>query len=145
MNDLCMRKHHILNQKENYWRLKSKAVCLAKGDGNTSFFHKYASQRRNRNSIWEVRGVDGVFKSETTYIQESAVHYFKEAYKQPWVNNLLDQLNITKLFPRFFSSEEGLRVDAPISMSELKVAPNSLDKEKSPGPDGWTSEFFVHF
>jgi hypothetical protein len=33
----------------------------------------------------------------------------------------------------------------PVVLSEIKQILSTLKKEKSPGPDGWTSEFFLHF
>ena len=34
---------------------------------------------------------------------------------------------------------------APVSKDEVEATLKSMQKEKSPGPDGWTVELFLHF
>ena len=39
--------------------------------------------------------------------------------------------------------EENLALMEELTEEELKVALHSFQKDKSPGPDGWTIEFFI--
>jgi len=41
--------------------------------------------------------------------------------------------------------EEAASLYASVTLSELKDVLLHFKKEKSPGPDGWTSEFFIYF
>jgi hypothetical protein len=34
---------------------------------------------------------------------------------------------------------------APVTLPEIKNILHKFKKDRSPGPDGWTSEFFLHF
>lgn len=52
LNELEKRKQHILKEEEASWRLKSRALWLK--DGDTKFFHRYASARREMNTIWKI-------------------------------------------------------------------------------------------
>ena len=52
--NLECHRANILAQIESTWRLKSKALWIKEGDSNT----RYASHRRNMNSIWELKTVD---------------------------------------------------------------------------------------
>jgi hypothetical protein len=52
---LKLRKDNILAIEESTWRLRSQALWLNKGDKNTRFFHKFATQRRNQNTIWDIK------------------------------------------------------------------------------------------
>jgi hypothetical protein len=61
MRALKTRKENILAIEESTWRLRSRALWMQKGDKNTSFFHKYATQRRIQNSIWDISNDDGGF------------------------------------------------------------------------------------
>lgn len=55
------KKLKILEQEEAFWRLKSRAIWVKEGDKNTKFFHKFASSRREKNSIWKISYGKGAF------------------------------------------------------------------------------------
>lgn len=40
----------LLTQEEVYWKQRAKQHWLSVGDGNTKFFHHYASTRRKKKS-----------------------------------------------------------------------------------------------
>jgi hypothetical protein len=45
----------LLLEEEERWRQKSRAIWIKSGDRNTKFFHNYASYRRNKNFLWEIK------------------------------------------------------------------------------------------
>ena len=47
--ELCRNK--LLKEKEEVWRLKSRAICLESGDDNTKFFQTFAKGRKMQNNI----------------------------------------------------------------------------------------------
>lgn len=50
-NKLHLELNQYLNQEELYWKHRSKQFWLNEGDRNTRYFHKYASARKQKNSI----------------------------------------------------------------------------------------------
>jgi len=46
------RRNKLLKEKEELWRLKSKAIWLKSGDENTKFFQAFAKGRKCSNTIW---------------------------------------------------------------------------------------------
>jgi hypothetical protein len=52
------RKKFLLDEEET-WRQKSRAIWLQQGDQNTKFFHHYASHRKNRKLLWEIKDEAG--------------------------------------------------------------------------------------
>ena len=48
-------------------------------------------------------------------------------------------------YPRMFAELEGERLYLPVTMEEIHSTLKAFDLSKSPGPDGWTVEFFLHF
>jgi len=47
--------------------------------------------------------------------------------------------------PWFFSDEDNESVGMMVTLQELKMVVAEMPKDKSPGLDGWTQEFFSHF
>ena len=45
------RKKEILRNLEDEERIKSREIWMEKGDNNTKFFHCFANQRKNLNTI----------------------------------------------------------------------------------------------
>jgi hypothetical protein len=145
MRALKTRKENILAIEESTWRLRSRALWLQKGDKNTSFFHKYATQRRNHNTIWDISNDDGKVLSSESEIKEFAYKYFQEQYSAPEMEDMRNQIHILKYVPRMFSDVESDEIGKPVSIEEVEFIVNKMPKEKSPGPDGWTQELFRSF
>lgn len=54
LNNLVVQKSKILQEKEELWRLKSRAIWLKAGDCNTKYFHNLANGRKASNTIWQL-------------------------------------------------------------------------------------------
>ena len=52
-------------------------------------------------------------------------------------------MRIAQVFPRFVGEEDNLSLMEEVTEEELKMALQSFQKDKSPGPDSWTIEFFI--
>jgi hypothetical protein len=138
-------RNKILKEVEEKWRLRSRAIWLASGDNNTKFFHKYATFNRTRKHIWEISDSDGIKRTEQGELKDATTQYFKNLYKDPPSSNLAEQVLVNNLFTQFVNEEESLSLYSPVTLKELKDVIFHCKKEKSPGPDGWTVEFFTFF
>ena len=49
------------------------------------------------------------------------------------------------LFPKMILDEKASNLTCPVSLGEIAFALNSFKKDRSPGPDGWPVEFYLHF
>jgi hypothetical protein len=52
---------------------------------------------------------------------------------------------VAGLFTRWISEDEARDLYLPVTKMELKSVLSQFKRDKSPGPDGWTVEFFLHF
>jgi hypothetical protein len=52
---------------------------------------------------------------------------------------------VAGLFSRLVTEAEVEALFIPINLGELKEVLSSFKVDKSPGPDGWTIEFFIRF
>ena len=49
------------------------------------------------------------------------------------------------LYPNMISFVDAPCLTQPVSLVEIESALNSFKKDRSPGPDGWPAEFYLHF
>jgi hypothetical protein len=72
------------------------------------------------------------------------MRHFSSFYKDSH-NSIVDQIASVRLYPRLVTEEEVLLLEKPCMKEEVLEVLRGFTKDKSPGPDGWTVEFFLHF
>ena len=70
-------------EKEETWRLKSRAIWLECGDDNTKFFHAYARGRKESNTVWSLVNEHGSTHDTVEGMYSTGVEHFKKLYKAP--------------------------------------------------------------
>eukprot|EP00253_Pinus_taeda_P002467 PITA_02467 len=74
-----------------------------------------------------------------------AIAHFRGIYRAPADVNILEIMRIIELFPRFVDQEDSEELMKEVTMAELEATLKWFKKDKSPGPDGWTIEFYLAF
>jgi hypothetical protein len=123
-----------LLQEKISWRQKSRVWWLKEGDKCTKFFHQVASANRKNNAI-ESLIVNGLPTSDPACIGEHVVNYYKTLFTEPlsW-RPRLDNLEFDRL-----NGEEASSLEDPFEEREVI---KGMDRDKVPGPDGFTMAFF---
>ncbi|RVW90395.1 hypothetical protein CK203_045762 [Vitis vinifera] len=128
----------LILREEIHWRQKAKVKWVKEGDCNSKFYHKVANGRRNRKYIKELENERGLVLKNAESITEEILHYFEKLYTNPtgesWGVEGLDWSPI--------SEESALRLDSPFTEEEISKAIFQLDRDKAPGPDGFTIAVF---
>jgi hypothetical protein len=126
-----------LLQEEISWRQKSRVRWLKEGDKCTKFFHQVASANRRNNSI-ESLMVNGSPTSDPTSIGDHVVNYYKSLFSEPlsW-RPRLDNLEFDRL-----NGEEAASLEYPFEEKEVREVIKGMDRDKAPGPDGFSMAFF---
>jgi len=111
----------------------------------TQFFHKYANERRARNFIWKIKDDRGGFAVSQEDITKQGVGFFKKQYGRANEIAFNDIRWGIDLMPEMFDQEKNKALFRPVDENELLEVMKSFKKDKSPGPDGWSIDFMIHF
>jgi ribonuclease HI len=110
-----------------------------------SFFHRFASARRSKKHLWDIEDDDGLLHHSQEGIKSAAYKHFNSFFKVTSAPHLAAQVELASLFPKMVTTEEAIALEAPCTKEELFVVLKGFKKEKSPGPDGWSVELYLHF
>ena len=83
-----------------------------------------------------MKNAQGVSISSQTYLESQEVHLSRKIFRNSGEANIAYQLEVIKLFPSFFSVDEGLKVGCSVSLKEVNEVLNDLEREKILGLNG---------
>jgi hypothetical protein len=103
------------------------------------------NMRREKTQISKIRNAKEEIITNTTEIQEIIRDYFENLYSSKFENlgemdRFLDTYNHPKL-----NQEDIKQLNRSITQNEIEATIKSLPKKKSPGPYGFTAEFYQTF
>lgn len=136
---LCDTLAKALGSEEKILHQKSRINWLKRGDGNNKFFFHSCRGRWNSNKIVRLEDDSGITHTGHMNISNVAVSYFK---------NLLGSCHSTQSFPddiqtNQLSDDHHTNLTQPFTASDVLSTMKSLGKNKSPGPNGFTPEFYL--
>ncbi|XP_072148484.1 uncharacterized protein [Setaria viridis] len=134
--DLKRKMLGLLSLQRTIARLRSRIIYLRDGDASSRLFHMQCSHRTRKRFIAKLE-YEGSVAFTHDEKEEMLYAYFKRimgtAVQRSEVIDLqslgVQQLDLTHL-------------DAPFSEQEIWATIKMLPNKKSPGPDGFTAEFY---
>ncbi|GJW94067.1 RNA-directed DNA polymerase, eukaryota [Tanacetum coccineum] len=119
---------------------QAKVKWAIEGDENSKFFHGVINKKRAQLAI---RGVfnNGTWCTDPNMVKESFLSHFASRFKQPGSS----RFKINLPFINRLTTDQRIDLDCAITSDEIKAAVWDCGENKSPGPDGFTFEFFRHF
>ena len=102
-------------------------------------------KQREKNQINKIRNENGEITMDNTEIQRIIRDYYQQLYtnkmdKVEEMEKFLEKYNFLKL-----NQEEIDSLNRPITSTEIETVIRNLPANKSPGPDGFTAEFYQKF
>ena len=102
-------------------------------------------KQREKNQINKIRNENGEITTDNTEIQRIIRDYYRQLYANKMDNlkemdKFLEKCNLPKR-----NQEEIANLNRPITSTEIKTVIRNLPTNKSPGPDGFTAEFYQNF
>ena len=133
----------LSNIEEGYLQQKAKLHWMKAGDQNNKAFYNAVKIQENRNKISEIQCDDGTIVTCQDGMKKEAKRYFKEfltikpvEYEEWPPNQIKDLLQFQ------CDEEDKLMLTKEVTEEEIRKTLFSMPVNKSPGPDGFTCEFF---
>ncbi|KAJ9687808.1 hypothetical protein PVL29_013851 [Vitis rotundifolia] len=128
----------LILREEIHWRQKVRVKWVKEGDCNSKFFHKVANGRRNRKFIKVLENERGLVLDNSESIKEEILRYFEKLYASPSGESWrVEGLEWSPIF-----GESASRLESPFTEEEIYKAIFQMDRDKAPGPDGFTIAVF---
>ncbi|KAL6211963.1 hypothetical protein ACLB2K_017186 [Fragaria x ananassa] len=141
---LNTKLQELLTTKKTIWIQRLKSLWLKARDRNTTFFHRRASNRKQRNTIKGLNNSNGVWVMKPNEIEEIVTSYYNSLFETEGVNG--NTLNIilntvqSKVTPAMNHD-----LLASYQDSEIKTALFQMHPSKVPGPGGMSPFFFQKY
>ncbi|GJY95036.1 RNA-directed DNA polymerase, eukaryota [Tanacetum coccineum] len=119
---------------------KAKIKWAVEGDENSKFFHGIINRKRANLAIKGIL-VDGDWIDDPCRVKAEFGKHFANRFHGPCENR--SRINFS--FPNRLHSDQADLLEVPISSDEIRIAVWACGENKSPGPDGFTFEFFRRF
>ena len=122
---------------------RSRANWFEDGERCSKYFLSLEKRNALRNSILSLK-----LNDKTLVKKEEILNCFTNNLKEKYQQNNITinaETYLERNVKRKLTAQQKYALDAPISLDELHTALMGMKKGKSPGTNGFTSEFFKHF
>eukprot|EP00253_Pinus_taeda_P033725 PITA_33725 len=116
------QQNKILLEKEEEWRIKSRAIWLKAGDENTRFFHNFAKGRKSANTIWRLKDEEGREVSSFPELSGLGKRHFQNIFADQGEATIAEVFRIVQSFPRFVEEDEAEDLTILVSKEEIEAA-----------------------
>jgi hypothetical protein len=131
-----------LAKEELFWQEKANLKWHLHGDRNTKFFHITAKIKSSTKLITTLQDGEHVL-TDKSQIADHIVSYYRNLF---CTNIFLqEQLLAQEVIPPLVTNEVNTMLTMLPSHKEIKAAIFALNKDSSPGPDGFGAFFFQHY
>jgi hypothetical protein len=154
-NPKTSRRKEIIKIKAEINEIETKKPYKESMKQKSWFFEKIykidrplanlTKMRREKTQISKIRNTKGEITTNTMEIQKIIRDYFESLYSNKFENlEETDRFLETNNHPKL-NQEDINHLNRSATQKEIEAAIKSLPKKKSPGPDGFSAEFYQTF
>ena len=138
-DSLIKELQEAIAEEEIFLKQKSRICWLKNGDSNNGFFFRSCNKRWNSNKILFLEDSNGNNCNSHSEIAAEAVNYYSDLFgTSNSVAEFPDELVLPQLSP-----SQQVFLSRPFSAADVFSTVKSMPNNKSPGPDGFSKEFFI--
>lgn len=126
--------------EEDIWRQRAKLRWELQGDKNTRYFHALASSSKRNNTVMQIEW-NGQQYSDQRAKAEAFFQFYKELMGKP--SQPTPPICWEILYGQDQHDLQSLQ--DPITVQEVQQVIQTWPRNKSPGPDGFTGEFYIKY
>uniref|UniRef100_A0A803PJ09 Reverse transcriptase domain-containing protein n=1 Tax=Cannabis sativa TaxID=3483 RepID=A0A803PJ09_CANSA len=128
----------VIDQREAFWKQRSKQIWLKEGDQNSSYFHKMATTRKRQNNIERLKDDQGNWVDWDNGLQTVVTNYFNSLF-QSANTSCQEVIDCVRN-----STPDGAhsKFRQTVTEEEVKKTVFQMHPDKSLGPDGMTPAFY---
>lgn len=130
------------DKEEMYWAQRARLDWIQYGDRNTSFFHRVAVARHNRNRIHGMEDGLGQWITGTEEMSGIAVRYFANLFTASEGGG---DDRVLGLVEKQITRSMNDKLLQPFTKEDIWLAVKSMAPLKAPGPDGFSAVFFQRY
>ena len=134
----------IFRREQEGMKIRSRAKWLEEGEVPSRYFFKLGRERFDRNYVSSILNSDGVEVSERTALISAHESFYANLFSREEIDLVTQEALFTNLSLRL-SEEDRDRCEGLLLLSEITSALGNMSKNKSPGPDGLSVEFYSKF
>lgn len=125
--------------------LRSKLPNFEENDPKIAFLNRLEKRKGEENTIFSIYDEESsTIKSDSNEIKETIFNFYSKLYKRENEDITLQAEFLDKIDKKVDSNDMA-DLERDLSERELFEALKSLGKDKTPGPDGLTREWFIEF
>ena len=143
IEDMRFQLQHIRAKKIEGIIIRSKAQWIKEGEKTTRYFCSLESRNFVNKSVSFLDKGNGEIISEQENILEEVHNFYNSLYSHKEVQDT--DLDYLKTEAVVLNEEEKQKLEGEISLTEIAESLKNMKNNKSPGPDGFTTEFFKFF
>lgn len=125
-------------------KTRSRVCWIEEGEKPTRYFFRLEQEHFQKNRIISMHNCSGMEVTSRADLEKVHVDFYSKLFSPEDVDmacqhHLSSQLNVQ------LTSDESASCEGPVFLQEILDSIKSLSLSKSPGPDGFTLEFYLHF
>jgi hypothetical protein len=128
--------HDLLSKQRTYWKQRGQIKWATLGDAGTNFFHANATIKHHYNHILSLVGVNGTTVTSHVDKEEVLFQSFKDRLGTSQPTSMV--FNLSSLIQPVSNLST---LEMLFSHSEIDQIIKNLPSNKSPGPDGFNTDF----